>query len=282
MLSISEYKANTRGYYGEEFFDFLFYRPLAYVTVKLTYALPLTPNLFSGLGLIFALYAAWSIYQGTPTGFLHGAVSILLFGIFDCCDGLLARMKKNSSMLGELIDMIVDLIASIGFYTCTYLGFQKYEGEQWWHLLIFLAGVAIFIHASIYHYYKKLYNFYKEDNPQGRNREIENYSRRLKALPKSAYHKRFLIRFYLLYTSMQTAPTKTRQFKSEDYLLYNKPILPLWGAVAGSTHLTVLALSLMMKDIRLYLFFAFIFANIWLLLIFLIQTNINKEIEVRA
>lgn len=282
MLSLQEYRKYSRGYYGEEFFDFIFFRPLAYVVVKLTDKLPLTPNMFSLAGLITALCASYQIAQGTSAGFMWGSLGILTFSVLDCCDGLLARMKNSSTQFGELIDMIVDLTSSIGFYTSAYIGFNKFEGEQWYHILIPLAGGVIFLHATIYHYYKKLYQFYQSENPDGREREIDKYKRELAKLPKTQFHKRFLIRFYLVFSRLQSNPDKKIKFERETYLTYNKPILPLWGMIAGSGHLGVLSFALMSAQIHYYLYFAFVVANTWMLFIFTIQSGLNKNLEVRA
>lgn len=282
MISWNEYKKYSRGYFGEEFFDFVLFRPIAYILVKLTWKLPLTPNMFSFLGLISALWASYQMALGTSLSLKLGALGIIIFSVLDCCDGLLARMKGNSSPFGELIDMIVDLVASIGFFSCAYIGFHKLEGASSYHMLIPLAGILIFLHATIYNYYKKLYQFYQNGNPDGREREIEKYRRELFKIPAHEIHKRFLIRFYLIFCRLQSNPEKKLRFERSNYLAFNKQILPLWGLIAGSTHLLILSVSLFLNNISYYLYFAFMIANTWMLFIFTIQSGLNKNLEVRS
>lgn len=280
MMSWHEYKKYSRGWHGEEMFDFILYRPLAYALIKLTYSLPFTPNTFSLLGLLTALTSSYFMTQGTLTGLATGGIGILIFSVFDCCDGMLARMKKNSSPLGELVDMIVDLLSSTFFFVSTYIGVQKLNGDIWYHQLIIPAGFILLLHASIYHYYKKMFQFYRDGNPDGREREIDNFRRQLARIPRSQWHRRFLVKFYLLFTKLQSNPKRKVTFERESYITLNKQILPLWGVTSGSTHLTFLAVALLFNKISYFLYFSFVAASLWVIFVYTIQRGLNRNIEV--
>lgn len=280
MMSWHEYKKYSRGWHGEEMFDFLIYRPLAYTIIKLTYSLPFTPNTFSLLGLLTALASSYFILQGGPYDLMAGGLGIILFSIFDCCDGLLARMKKNSSPLGELVDMVVDLISSTCFFVSSYIGLEKLNGDIWYHELIIPAGLILLFHASIYHYYKKMFQFYRDGNPDGREREIDNFRRLLARIPKGHWHRRFLVKLYIFFTNLQSNPKTKSTFERESYITLNKQILPLWGVISGSTHLSFLALALIFNKISYFLYFSFVAASLWVIFVYTIQKGLNRNIEV--
>ena len=122
---ISEYKKNTKEFWQEEPFDFFFYRMAAFLMVKLTYKLPLRQTTFLLLGLITAIFSGFTLSKGTHDSFALGGIGIIVFGIFDCCDGMLARMKKNGTKYGPLIDMVVDVLSSISFFTGLTIGLSK-------------------------------------------------------------------------------------------------------------------------------------------------------------
>lgn len=282
MMSWREYNKYSRGWHGEEMFDFLLYRPLAYGLIKLTYSLPFTPNTFSLFGLLTALTSSYFLAQGSLSGLSIGGIGILIFSIFDCCDGLLARMKKNSSPLGELVDMIVDLLSSTCFFVSTYIGLQKLNGDIWFHQLIIPAGLILLLHASIYHYYKKMFQFYRDGNPDGREREIDNFKRQLARIPKTQLHRRFLVKLYLFFTKLQSNPKRKVFFERESYITLNKQILPLWGVTSGSTHLTFLALALLFNKISYFLYFSFVAASLWVIFVYTIQRGLNRNLEVAS
>ena len=101
-----EYKRNIRCFWQEEPFDYLFYRPVAFLLVKGVSFLPLTPNHFSVLALLTALFSGLCLAMGTPAGLICGGIGMLLFGVWDCCDGMMARMKGNGDYYGQFVDML--------------------------------------------------------------------------------------------------------------------------------------------------------------------------------
>ncbi|MHA1672723.1 MAG: CDP-alcohol phosphatidyltransferase family protein, partial [Promethearchaeota archaeon] len=90
-----------------EIVNTLLYRPLSYPFVRLAAKLKLTPNFVTGLSFLSAFLAA--IFFGFGKVYL-GALFFFLRHYFDCADGALARMTKNFSKYGAMLDGIGDTV----------------------------------------------------------------------------------------------------------------------------------------------------------------------------
>ena len=53
----------------------------------------------------------------------------LLFNVLDCSDGQLARIKKNGTSVGRLLDGIADYIAAIAIYAGIAIGYTNKPGQ---------------------------------------------------------------------------------------------------------------------------------------------------------
>lgn len=280
-FSRQEYSGCVREFKLEEPFDYFFYRPIAYLLVKSTYQFPLTPNHFSIFALIVGLIGGGFFMQGTPLGFIGGGLSVLAFGILDCCDGMLARMKQNSSPLGELIDMLVDVVVSISFYIGIFIGLGKVSNLGFPPYLIILSGISLLIHAGIYNYFKKQLFGYINQSSNGVEDSIKSYQAELDKLEQTngSFAKKLLIKAYLAFAGIQKSGRAIAKFDSEEYKNTNKLYLALWGGIAGSTHLTLFAFSALMGKIEFYISYAILFSNLWMVITFLGQYKNNSSLK---
>ena len=94
MNWLKEYKLSLKNLHAEEPLDVYFYRPLAFIVVKTFYSLPITPNMYSLMALLSGIASGYNFIKGTSLGFKWGAFFFLVFAILDCCDGMVARLKK--------------------------------------------------------------------------------------------------------------------------------------------------------------------------------------------
>jgi len=278
MISYRDYRANVREFRLEEPFDFILYRPIAYLIIRLTAPLPLTPNHFSLFSLASAVAAGWFLAEGD---FFWGGVGIFVFSILDCCDGMLARMKNNGTRLGVFIDMFVDALANIACYLGLYLGLSDTQHSFPIQYLVPLSIVAITVQASAYHYHKKQLLCYINRNPYGRKEEIEAYRQEYEQLKKrnGAVGEKLLFRLFLLFSRLQKDEQTMPLFDIDRYPKNNKNMLALWGLIAGSTHLTVLAGSLLADAVTVYFFYALILGNVWFAAMMFFQHRINDNLR---
>lgn len=255
----SDYKENVKEFSLEEPIDFFIFRPIAFVLLKFTINWPLRPNHFSILALLSALIAAFYLSLGNSVGLICGGFWIISFCIFDCCDGMLARMKKNGSKYGDLIDMFVDLLSNMAFFIGIFIGLNKYGETSAYKYLIWIGGISILLHACIYQFYKDQFFNYFQNNPDGRRKKIEQLKRDygLYRNEKRNYFDRILIRMFLLLNGAQRSKKSSKKYHALKYVECNKNILPLWGLIAGSSHLFVLSMALIFQKLASILFFPY-------------------------
>ncbi|MCC6648774.1 MAG: CDP-alcohol phosphatidyltransferase family protein [Polyangiaceae bacterium] len=84
-------------------------RPLAAVVVAALERSPVTPNQLTLLNLAIFLVAA-ALFVGAPSqaGGLAAVAVLELSYLFDCADGMLARLRKTASPTGHLFDFFTD------------------------------------------------------------------------------------------------------------------------------------------------------------------------------
>ena len=75
--------------------------PISKVLIKLG----LTPNMITFIGLVITIFGSYFIYQGE---FLIGGIIVAFGTILDSIDGAMARLTKNESVFGDLLDSVID------------------------------------------------------------------------------------------------------------------------------------------------------------------------------
>ena len=83
-----------------------------------------TPNIVTIIGLIVSLASAWCYYSWASSPLLlpAAALLILLSGLFDAFDGIIARMKGKVTAFGGFLDSVSDRYADAMVLTGITLG----------------------------------------------------------------------------------------------------------------------------------------------------------------
>jgi phosphatidylglycerophosphate synthase len=108
MSWFQEYKSSLKLVEVEELFDLIFYRPLAFIFVKLIYPTNLTPNQITTLALIIGMIGGVVIAFNTETYLIIASLLLIIYDVLDCSDGQLARLKKNGTSVGRILDGVAD------------------------------------------------------------------------------------------------------------------------------------------------------------------------------
>src|SRR3974377_865154 len=111
-----EYISSLKSFDVEEIIDLLIYRPLSFLLVKLIYPTNLTPNQLSVFAMILGILAGVFYGIGTHQFIIFAAASFFMCNIFDCADGQLARLKKNGTRVGRIIDGLIDYVTAISTF----------------------------------------------------------------------------------------------------------------------------------------------------------------------
>ncbi len=132
-----ETRKETENYWAK-----YFTRPFAAFVVLAVRGTPLTPNQVTILAFLTSCVGAvtmalWQNWYG-----LLAAVAIYqLAYILDCVDGMLARVRGESSRIGHLFDFLLDEIKAIGLYGAVTLRLWMMEDAD----LYVMAGVPLLI-----------------------------------------------------------------------------------------------------------------------------------------
>jgi phosphatidylglycerophosphate synthase len=283
---LTGFKQSLKKPCAEELIDLVFYRPLAFFFVKLLLPLPITPNQISFLAMACGIAGGLFFAGGTPRYWMAGGLLYGLSNILDCCDGMVARLKKNGALTGRIVDGMVDYIASLSVYIGLGIGLSKavfaksivLPFSPW--ILIVLAVASHAAHAVFSDKYRNGYLTLKKPKPAGAETEKEQFIReldRLNQMPGNLFD-RMLIKTYLGYLSLQTGKTGSKHFNKEPVRPQHFSALQavLWNVIGPSTHISFLILATCLFNPMIYFAFVIGFANLWMIMIFVLQLLVKK------
>ncbi len=283
----SEYKNSLKMVEVEELFDLIYFRPLAFLLVKSIYNTNITPNQITGTAILFSVFGGIIISFGTPTALATGALLFMLYNIFDCADGQLARLKKNGSILGRIIDGFGDYIAGASVYIAIGIGFANNTPDPlfFWALTI-AAGFSNIAQSMALDYYRNRYLDYALNRDLLLGESLHIYRQEFGKLKKQKGHwaSKSLFKIYFWYCSLQfsfaskSSKTEPVKYDRDDFLRRNKTIIRFWTFLGPTTQWTFFIVMAMFNRIDLYLWGLVVVLNMCLLVIIIIQKGINKKI----
>lgn len=285
MSLSSEFKESLKTVDSEEIFDLIIFRPISFVLVKLIYNTNITPNQISIVALIFGVLSGVFYGFATYQFLILASISFFICNTLDCMDGQLARLKKNGTKIGRVIDGFIDYITSISVFLGLGIAMTFLTGDPVysWALTI-AAGISKAIQNMFFDNYRNMYLEYVYNKASSLDEEIEEYSEekeRLKNVNGKGMEK-FLISLYLAYSNFQKKSTSHVDLKvsPEVYKSENKTLLRLWSWIGSTTHMMILIFFSLINRIDLYLIFAITIGNLIFILLLIWQKSVIKRISV--
>jgi len=279
---IKEFKGSLKDTTAEEAVDLFLFRPVSFVIAMLIRRFPITPNHISFLSLISGIVSGIFFFFGDRKSFIYGGIFYLLCHIFDLLDGMIARMKKNGTPLGRIIDGWVDYITSIAAYIGITIGLTKGGFDlplRPWYLMI-MASIALAIHSGFIDYYRQQYLSGVVGKNNSINEDFQKFKLRYSNIKKRKgnYIEKLLLFTYLGYTKIQVTGTrdKTKTSRKKNTLT-DRVLLVFWNTIGVSTHRTFLILSVFFYEPIVFFYYILGFANIMLLILYPIQWKIDKR-----
>lgn len=86
---------------------------------------PFTPNQLTLFGLFLGVLTGWFFAQGNYVSGIFGGLMLVFSGIWDCCDGDVARLKFMESDYGEYLDTLCDNIINLLTFIGITIGVAK-------------------------------------------------------------------------------------------------------------------------------------------------------------
>lgn len=146
----------------EEWVDHHIHRPVAFLIIRplqfhFTF---ITPLHLTGVAMLLGVAAGVGfacVRDYGPIGYVYGAMLLFSSVVFDCADGMLARLRGTSSRLGELADGYSDLVAGAAIWWG--MSYAISAGlSQWWVWPINGVSLAsIMVHLALYDRFRNYY-----------------------------------------------------------------------------------------------------------------------------
>lgn len=278
------YKRQLKLIEVEELLDLLFYRPLAYLFVNKIRYTRLTPDHLTILAMISGALGGLLYIIDSSLSLILAGIMLIIYNILDCADGQLARVKKNGSIIGRILDGFADYIVAIFVYLGIGFGFASNSSDPliYW-ILIFFVALSNAVHSAILDYYRNRYLDYALNRKSMLGEDLKLYYDRLKIIKykKGYLFEKVLIWIYIKYSNIQLKMTSSNvesEYKVYDrdyFIKKNKPIIHLWTYVGPTTELTFLIICSFLGRLDIYLWGMVIIANIYVITLYLLQKKYN-------
>lgn len=278
MKLTEEYKKSLKHIEAEEPLDLYFYRIISFLFVKIILPFPITPNQISIAALIMGLISAVFYAFGTHEAFLIAAVFYAIYYLFDLSDGQVARLKKNGTRIGRIVDGIADYVTHLSIYIGLGIGLGN-ELNTW--LLVIATMMSLMAQVILFDFYRSRYLEYSLGEVNLFGEDLKQFQQEYEELKRSPGKKteKLVYFLYLKYVAVQqffiskaAKEQKNKKFDKVDFLKKNKLIVRLWSFMGSSLHITLLIIMSVLNRIDLYLYGILIVINIYAVLMVILQT----------
>ena len=126
----------------------------------------ITANVATGIDMLFAILAAWSLSQGH---YVLGVILIQIFGLWSCVDGEIARLSASPSKLGDFYDTMTDRSAEFLIFAGVFYSMpSNVVSPSWGTLFFFYIGMVFLITASS----EKFRSVYHKNYPKSEHERV--------------------------------------------------------------------------------------------------------------
>ena len=268
----------------EEFFDLFFYRPLAFFLVKIVYHTNITPNQLTLIAIFTGLVSATFYSFGVPY-FATGALCFAAYNVIDCSDGMLARLKKNGSNAGRILDGLADYISTAAVLIGIAIGATKTSGNgTYWWLMLAAAGFSNVIQSALVDYYRNRFLDYVLQRKSTFEEGLQAFRDEYEAIKdqKGKWLDRMIIRSYFIYSDIQNRlaakKRKEKLFKAtpEEYYKKNKTAIRFWVFIGPTSQVTALMLCTAFNRLDIFFWLMIGLFNLIAIIMWMIQYKIDR------
>lgn len=283
---LKDYKQSLKHNIFDETLTLYILRPIAFIFVKLLYPTNITPNQVSFMSIIVGMLSGFFFSRGDVTSYFIAGGLYFFCLVLDCVDGMIARLKKNGTPVGRIIDGFADYVVGISVYIGLGIGFGKgmVSIEFWPYsplILLLLAAASHIFHCMLVDYYRVEFMSHglgKVTSVREENKIFSAEMDRIKHMPGKWLDK-MLITIYLGYSHLQMFRMDEKEhYNKDDYYQGNKLMILMWFWIGPTAHVFVLILSAILFRPIIYFAFTIGLANLYMLVLWIIQVRINKKI----
>lgn len=201
----------------EEGIDLVFYRPIGYAWACLAKRLGVTPNAITIASIFIGIGAGVAFYFPQMWINVIGMLLLIWANSFDSADGQLARMTKQYSRLGRILDGVSGdfWFAAIYIAICLRENITSdfFSAHHWviWVIAV-VAGICHAKQAAMADYYRQFHLYFLRGEEGSELESAYNLKRQLAQLSWSKnFWKKLTMTFYTNYTVQQEATAPAMQ-----------------------------------------------------------------------
>ena len=170
MTLKEEYQASLKSMDTEEWLDLHFYRPMGFAWAKLFAKTGVTPNAVTIFSIFLGVFGGILLFPNEIWPNLLGIFLIIWANTYDSADGQLARMTKQYSRMGRILDGVSGDFWFLAIYLAIvfrelYFGdrcFHPFEGSHAWIIwtMAIVAGLCHAKQAAMADYYRQFHLYF--------------------------------------------------------------------------------------------------------------------------
>lgn len=160
-----EYRNSLKSSDTEEWFDLIFYRPIGFAWAVIARKLGIHPNAITIASIFIGIGSGIAFYYNNLWINVLGMLLLIWADSFDSADGQLARMTKQYSRLGRILDGVSSDIWFIAIYVAICLRenvtsdfFMAHRWMIW--VLAVIAGICHAQQAAMADIYRQFHLFF--------------------------------------------------------------------------------------------------------------------------
>lgn len=213
----TSYRDTLKSSDTEEHIDLAFYRPIGYAWACLAARLGVKPNAITIASIFLGIAAGVCFYFDNMWINVAGMALLVWANSFDSADGQLARMTKQYSRIGRILDgMAGDLwFASIYIAICLRENYTSdfFMAHPWliWVIAV-ITGLCHAKQAAMADYYRQFHLYFLKGEEGSELENADGLKKKLAALSWSRnFWQKLVLTFYTNYTVSQEAMTPSMQ-----------------------------------------------------------------------
>ena len=309
----SQYKASLKSMDTEETIDLWFYRPLGFAWAWFFAKIGVTPNVVTIISIFLGVGGGILLYFGaSPLIWLNylGILLIIWANTYDSADGQLARLTKQYSRLGRLLDGVsgdfwfVAIYLAIVFRELTFgdslTGPDFFSNHAWiiWVLAV-CAGGCHAKQAAMADYYRQFHLYFLKGKDGSELDSTEQLDKELAELSWSKnWFKKLYTSIYRNYTANQEVMTPAMQrlrralkekwgeteipqsFR-DAFRAQSLPLMKYTNMLSFNTRIIAMFISVIIKMPWLYFVFELVVLNAMMLYMILTHEHRCKRLLAR-
>ena len=300
-----QYNKSLKSMDTEEHIDLWFYRPLGFAWATLFAKLGISPNVVTIASIFLGVGGGILLYFGAqPLIWLNyvGIFLIIWANTYDSADGQLARLTKQYSQIGRILDGVSGDLWFFAIYFA--LVFRELHfGDAWlgdfftnhnwviWTLAI-VAGVSHALQCAMADYYRQFHLFFLKGEEGS---ELESTAKLDEQVKQASGFKRITMFFYRNYTANQERLTPAlqrlrRELRNQfgdkmapqlfrnDFRKLSLPLMKYTNMLTFNTRTIAMFISVIICIPWLYFAFEIIVLNIMLIYMILTHESFCKNL----